>query len=90
MARFIIADLTEAKAVVQELQAIVPNLPSVAVRFIIMKAEREPGMLDHIRRFPWVIDGAFEYENAQEVIASITDNIIDPVERKLKELATSH
>jgi hypothetical protein len=29
--------------------AIVPNLPSVVVRFIMMKAEREPGMLDHIR-----------------------------------------
>jgi hypothetical protein len=90
MAKFIIADLTEAKAVVQELQAIVPNLPSVAVRFIIMKSERDPSMLDHIRRFPWVIDGAFEYENAQEVIASITENIIDPVEHKLKELAASH
>ena len=88
MAKFIIADLTEAKAVVQELQAIVPNLPFVAVRFIIMKSEREPGMLDHIRRFPWVIEGAFEYENAQEVITSIPDAIIDPAEKKLKDLLT--
>jgi uncharacterized protein YjbI with pentapeptide repeats len=87
MAKFIIADLTEAKAVVQELQAIVPNLPSVVVRFIIMKAEREPGMFDHIRRFPWVIDGAFEYENADEVINSIPIGIIDPVEKRLRELA---
>jgi Pentapeptide repeats (8 copies) len=87
MAKFIIADLTEAKAVVQELQAIVPNLPSVVVRFIIMKAEREPGMFDHIRQFPWVIDGAFEYENADEVINSIPSGIIDPVEKRLRELA---
>lgn len=87
MAKFIIADLTEAKAVVQELQAIVSNLPFVVVRFIIMKAEREPGMFDHIRRFPWVIDGAFEYENADEVINSIPSGTIDPVEKRLRELA---
>jgi hypothetical protein len=72
MAKFIIADLTESKAVVQELQAIVPNLPSVAVRFIIMKSEREPEMLDHIRQYPWVVDGAFEYENAEESGQSTT------------------
>jgi hypothetical protein len=89
MSKFIIADLTDAKAVVQELQAIVPNLPSVAVRFLIKKSEQEPGMLDHIRRFPWVIDGAFEYETAEEVIGSINDSILNPVEAKLKELSVS-
>jgi uncharacterized protein YjbI with pentapeptide repeats len=86
MAKFIIADLTEAKAVVQELQAIVPNLPSVAIRFIIRKSDREPGMLDHIKRFPWVVDGAFEYENVAEVLASIYDKIIGPAQAKLLEL----
>jgi uncharacterized protein YjbI with pentapeptide repeats len=87
MAKFIIADLTGAKAVVQELQAIVPNLPSVAVRFIIKKSEREPSMLDHIKRYPWVVAEAFEYENAEEVIGSINDSILDPVEAKLRQLA---
>jgi uncharacterized protein YjbI with pentapeptide repeats len=86
MAKFIIADLTDAKAILQELQAIVPNLPSVAVRFIIKKSEREPGMFDHIRRFPWVLDGAFEYDNPEEVIDSINDRILEPVESKLREL----
>lgn len=52
-----------------------------------MKAEREPGMLDHIRRFPWVIEGALEYETPQEVIASIKDSILEPVEGKLREIA---
>jgi uncharacterized protein YjbI with pentapeptide repeats len=86
MVKFIIADLTEAKAVVQELQAIVPNLPSVAVRLLIRKSEREPGMFDHIRRFPWVLPEAFEYENAEDVIASIRENIIAPAEAKVEEL----
>jgi hypothetical protein len=87
MSKFIIADLTDAKAVVQELQAIVPNLPSVAVRFIIKKSEREPGMFDHIRRFPWVLDGAFEYETTEEVVGAINDSILGPVEAKVRELA---
>jgi Pentapeptide repeats (8 copies) len=87
MSKFIIADLTEAKAVIQELQAIVPNFPSVPVRFIIKKSEREPGMFDHIRRYPWVLDGAFEYKNPKEVVQSINDNILDPVEAKLRELS---
>jgi hypothetical protein len=87
MAKFVIADLTDAKSVLQELQAIVPDLPSVAVRFIMMKAEREPGMLDHIKRFPSVVAGAFEYENPEEVIGSINDCILKPVEAKLKELS---
>ena len=87
MSKFIIADLTEAKAVVQELQAIVEKFPSVPVRFIIKKSEREPGMFDHIRRYPWVLDGAFEYEGTEEVIESINDSILEPVEAKLRGLS---
>jgi uncharacterized protein YjbI with pentapeptide repeats len=86
MARFVIADLTDAKTVLQELQAIVPDLPSVAVRFLIKKPQYEPVMLDHIRRFPWVIKGAYEYEDEKEVITSIIENVIGPAEEKVKEL----
>ena len=84
--KFVIADLTEAKSVLQELQAIVPQLPSVPVRFLIKKSERQPGMLDHISRFPSVIKGALEYESFRETIDSIEYSIIGPVERKLQEL----
>jgi hypothetical protein len=86
MSRFIIADLTDAKSVLQELQAIVPDFPSVAVRFLIKKPQYEPGMLDYIRKFPWVIDGAYEYEDEEEVIASIKGNVMGPAETKVKEL----
>jgi hypothetical protein len=84
MSKFIIANLTDAKSVLQEMQAIVPNFPSVPVRFMIGKPQ---GMFDYIRRFPWIVTGAFEYENPEEVIKSINGNIIKPVEAKLKELS---
>jgi hypothetical protein len=71
MSKFIIADLTDAKSVIQELQAIVPDFPSVPVRFIIIKSQKEPGMFDGIRPYTWVLNGAFEYDNPEEVIDSI-------------------
>src|SRR5258707_2792950 len=49
MARFIIADVSDAKSVLQELRAIVPTLPSVPVQSIIVATQEEPGMFDHYR-----------------------------------------
>jgi hypothetical protein len=86
MARFVIADLTDARSVLMELGAVVPAFPLVAVRLMIKKSEHEYGMLDFIRRFPWVIKDPYEYENADEVIASIRENIIGPAEAKVEEL----
>jgi hypothetical protein len=87
MSKFVIADLTAAKSVLQELQAIVPMLPSIPVRFNILESEQESGMLDHIMQFRSVITGAFVYKKPEEVIGSINDNILAPVEAKLKELS---
>jgi Pentapeptide repeats (8 copies) len=86
MARFMIADLTDAKSVLQELQAIVPDFPSLAVRLLIKSSQSEPGMLDFIRRFPWVIEDAYEYEDEKDVIPFIKDHVIVPAEAKVRKL----
>jgi hypothetical protein len=86
MARFVIADLTDARSVLQELQSIVPSFPSVAVRLLLQRSEHEYGMLDYIRRFRSVVENTYQYENVEEVIASIDENIIFPAEAKVKEL----
>jgi hypothetical protein len=41
----VVTDLTDAKSVAQEMQAIVPDFPSVPVRFIIIKSQEEPGLI---------------------------------------------
>jgi uncharacterized protein YjbI with pentapeptide repeats len=87
MARFIIADITEAKSIPQELQAIVPNLPSVPVQPLLLTSEREYGMFEHFRRYPWVLD-TYYYDNLDEVLASIEDKVIFPAETKARELSS--
>ena len=89
MSRFVVADLTDARSVIMELEAIVPAFPSVAVHLLIKKSEYEYGMLDYIRRYRSVVENIYEYESLEEVIASIKENIIVPAEAKVKELRRS-
>jgi hypothetical protein len=77
MARFIIADLTDARSVLMELGAIFPAFLSVAVRLLLKKSEREYGMLDSIRCYRSVVEGTS---------ASIQENVIGPAEAKVREL----
>jgi uncharacterized protein YjbI with pentapeptide repeats len=57
MARFVIADISDAKSVLQELRAIVPELPSVPVQPVILASQDEPGMFDFYQGFPLVSAG---------------------------------
>lgn len=77
LSKFVIADLTEARSVLQELQHIVPNLPSVPVQPILLFSETEPGMLDHFRKFSWFLD-IYKYNSVDELINSIDQKIILP------------
>lgn len=86
MARFVIADLTDAKSVLQELQAIVPLSPSVVVQPLLLAAQEEPGMFDFIRKFPWVLD-THRYPDARTLLLQLKDKVITPAEAKSKELA---
>jgi uncharacterized protein YjbI with pentapeptide repeats len=87
MARFIIADITQTKSIPQELQAIVPNLPSVPVQPLLLKSESAYGMFESIKRFPWVLD-TYYYDNLDAVLASVEDKVISPAETKARELSS--
>jgi len=51
LARFIIADITQAKSIPQELERIVPELPSVLVQPPLQARAKEYGMFEHFKRF---------------------------------------
>lgn len=85
LARFVIADLTDAKSVLQELSILVPGLPSLPVKPILLSTQKEPGMFDFFHRYPWVLD-TYYYSDGNEVFASVDDKIIRPLEEKFFEM----
>jgi uncharacterized protein YjbI with pentapeptide repeats len=86
MARFIIADVTDAKAVLQELRGIVPDLPSVPVQSIILATQEEPGMFDHYRNMSSFLKPVHRYADQEQLLADLSDKVILPAEQKVQEL----
>jgi hypothetical protein len=85
MAKFIIADISDAKAVLQELRAIVPDLPSVPVQPIILATQEEPGMFDFYRNRPSFLS-VHGYATQEQLLADLGDKVIRPAELKVREL----
>ena len=80
MSRFVIADISDAKSVLQELRAIVPDLPSVPVQPIITATQKEPGMFDFFRNFRSFLK-VHHYNNQQQLIADLGERVIGPAEK---------
>ena len=82
MARFVIADISDAKAVLQELRAIVPDLPSVPVQPIILAMQEEPGMFDFYRNRPSFLT-VHRYADQEQLLADLGEKVIRPAELKV-------
>jgi hypothetical protein len=85
MARFVVADISDAKSVLQELRAIVPDLPSVPVQSIILATQEEPGMFDFYLNRPSFLK-VHRYASQEQLIADLGEKVIRPAELKLPEL----
>jgi hypothetical protein len=79
MARFVVADITDAKSIPQELAAIVPDLPSVPVQPLLLEGSAEYGMFEHFKRYPWVLE-TYRYPSSERLIAGLAEHVIGPAE----------
>lgn len=79
MAKFIIADLTDAKSIPAELAEVVKDLPSVPVQPLILASEEEYALFGSLKRYPWVLK-TYRYESKDELLASIDTKVIAPAD----------
>jgi hypothetical protein len=85
LARFIIADLTEPGSIPKELEAIVPTL-AVPVQPLLEGSTQPYAMFRDYWKYQWVLE-VYRYNGLEELLASIKEHVIEPAERKAKELA---
>lgn len=85
MARFIIADITDAKSIPAELELIVPQLLSVPVIPLILDSDYEFYLFERIRRFNSVLE-PYRYEDQAQLIESLEEKVINPAKEKADEL----
>jgi hypothetical protein len=91
MSRFVIADLTDAKSVLQELQVIVPEFPSLPIQPLLFRPQQEPGMFDHIRNIGGDrILPIFRYESGIDLLTNIDERVIAPAHDKSEHLRSRH
>lgn len=83
LSRFIIADFSDAKIVLEEVPHVVRNL-SVPVQPIINSSQKVPVTLKNLQKFPWVLE-TFEYSNYFDIETGISDKIIESLEKKYIE-----
>jgi hypothetical protein len=82
MARFVVADITDAKCIPIELNVIVPDLPSVPMQPLLLEGNSEYGMFEHYTRYPWVLP-LHLYKTQNQLVAEIGERLIEPAERKV-------
>jgi hypothetical protein len=80
VSRFVIADLSDPKSVPAELQAIVPQFPSLPVVPIIEAGQRVYPVSDHVLRRTNVLNPVIAYRDIDHLLAVLDDAIVAPAE----------
>jgi uncharacterized protein YjbI with pentapeptide repeats len=85
MARFVVADITDAKVIPDELRKIVPNLPSLPVQPIILKGQHIYASFGDIREFPWVLP-LVPYSDTKDLLENVKEKVIVPALEQADEI----
>jgi len=84
MAKFIIADITQAKIILQELEAIVPKV-RVPVKPILHSSAKSISTIEDFKDYPWFLE-TYRYRTIKSLLVSLNDKVITPAESKALEL----
>ena len=84
LARFVVADLTAAKSVPQELQRIVPDLPSLPIQPIILSSEHPWAMFEDLERRQSVLP-LYRYPCADTLLSDLETKVVGPAEKWITE-----
>ncbi len=75
LAKFVVADISSPKSIPQELTSIIPQFPSLPVQPIIEKTQREYGMFEHFKAFPWVLEQvSYDEDDIRSLVEIVTKN----------------
>jgi uncharacterized protein YjbI with pentapeptide repeats len=84
LARFVIADITDATEVRSELN-FVPDFPSLPVQPILLRGRPEPVGIPHWRQYPWFLP-SFEYDTTEHLLANLDKHVVARAEAKVRKL----
>jgi uncharacterized protein YjbI with pentapeptide repeats len=85
MARFVIADMTEPRIVLEEITHIAPSL-AVPLVPLLLQGEEEPVTLSHLRRISRCVLPTYRYTDCEHLLASLAEKVITPAQAKALEL----
>jgi hypothetical protein len=83
LARFVIADITDAKSIPQELMAIVPQLPHLPVQPLLVASQHEYSMFKDLRDYPWVLAPVL-YDDQETLLTELSEKVIAPAETRAR------
>ena len=81
LSRFIIADFSDAKIVLEEVPH-VARVVSVPIKPLLQIGNSMPTTLSDLKKFPWVLD-VFNYTDLLDIVTNFKENVILPCESKL-------
>ena len=84
LSRFVIADITDAKTVLQELQGIVPATHT-PVQPILMSGQTEPAMFDSFHMYPWFLP-VVTYSSPETLLPALKEQVIAPADDMARRL----
>jgi len=86
LSRFVIADFTDARIVLEEVPHIVRSIAVPVAPLLLKGSGEEPVTIKNLRINHYSVLDTYWYENSADLIASIDEKIIRPAEIKANEL----